>query len=332
MAILDSLVNKTYSVDSQYYGAGYLSASFDLSTFAINSITTKALSIAGTGAVSGASEKMLIKSVDDSSNQISVDFYVSDPAAGSLLTLYVEGYDAATGSILIGPSPMLIAAQAASGTLPVHNGQGGILSSSAISGSTITFAGLVSSTVVTVPTATPTPTPTPPSTASSGGSAAASPVYRFFDNTFGTHLFTQSLAEAQQIIATRKDLSQETNGFGSVSPTNPSAVPVYRFFESNGTHFFTANTAEFQGLSTPGSGSYRADLSYEASSTFYEDSTQQPGDVPVYRLFDATHGTQFLTGSQTEYQGLTTPGSGTYRPDLSAEGIAFYAPAGSFHT
>ena len=161
----------------------------------------------------------------------------------------------------------------------------------------------------------------------------ANPVYRFFDTTFGTHLFTQSLTEAQTILTTRPDLTQETNGFGAVSAANPSAEPVYRFFEtSNGTHFFTASAAEYQGLTTPSSTTYRPDFTYEVSSTFYEDANQQAGDVPVYRLFDSAHGTQFLTGDQTEYAGLTTAGASTYRSDLQSEGIAFYAPAGSFHT
>lgn len=172
-----------------------------------------------------------------------------------------------------------------------------------------------------------------PITTGTAPGVSTSPVYRFFDTTYGTHLFTQSLSEAQTIVSSRPDLTQETNGFGAVSSSNPSAEAVYRFFEtSNGTHFFTASAAEYQGLTTPGTATYRADLTYEASSTFYEDSAQQAGDMPVYRLFDATRGTQFLTGSQSEYSGLITPGSSTYRADLQSEGIAFYAPTGSFHS
>ena len=164
--------------------------------------------------------------------------------------------------------------------------------------------------------------------------AASAPVYRFFDTVYGTHLFTQSLSEAQSILATRPDLFEETNNFGAVNPqTDLNAEAVYRFFEtSNGTHFFTANRQEFLGLTTPGSSTYRSDFTYEANSTFYEDSIQQAGDVAVYRLFDSVHGTQFLTGSLSEYTGLTTAGSSTYRPDLAPEGIAFYAPTGSFST
>ncbi|MDT7951554.1 MAG: hypothetical protein RQ966_08630 [Acetobacteraceae bacterium] len=164
----------------------------------------------------------------------------------------------------------------------------------------------------------------------SASGAAALPIFRFYDTVAGTHLFTQSRSEAVDILSFRPDLKEEVNNFGAVPDSSPAAVPVYRFFETgNGTHFFTADTAEFLGLTTPGSASYRPDLTYESSSNLYVDTIQETGDVAVYRLFDNAQGTQFLTGSQAEYQGLTTPGSSGYRSDLSPEGIAFYAPAGS---
>ena len=167
-----------------------------------------------------------------------------------------------------------------------------------------------------------------------GLSTVGTPLYRFFDNIYGTHLFTQSITEAQSILANRPDLIEETNNFGAVNPqTDSAAEAVYRFFEaSNGTHFFTASRQEYLGLTTAGSATYRPDLTYEASSTFYEDSIQQAGDVAVYRLFDTIHGTTFLTSNQSEYAGLTTVGLPTYRSDLNPEGIAFYAPTGSFST
>ena len=161
---------------------------------------------------------------------------------------------------------------------------------------------------------------------------AGTPVYRFYNTVFGSDLFTQSLAEAQSILANRPDLTEQTNNFGAVNPqTDPVATAVYRLFEaSTGTHFLTANYQEYLGLTTAGTSTYRPDLTSETGSTFDEDNTQQAGDVAVYRFFDTVHGTQFLTGSQTEYAGLTTAGSSAYRPDLTSEGIAFYAPAGRF--
>ena len=129
------------------------------------------------------------------------------------------------------------------------------------------------------------------------------------------------------MLTTRSaDLVEETNGFGDVAPTDPNAVAVYRFYDNPfGTHFFTANVGERDTIIAT-----RPDLTYEAASTFYEHSAMQTGDSAVYRLFDMNTGTQFLTGNATEYNGLVTMGSATYRPDLHSEGVAFYAPVGSF--
>lgn len=159
------------------------------------------------------------------------------------------------------------------------------------------------------------------------GSTAAGAVYRFFDNKFGTHFFTSDIGERNTVLATRSaDLIQETNGFGDVTQTSTSAVAVYRFFDTKfGTHFFTANAGERDTIIGT-----RPDLTYEAGSTFYEHSSLQSGDTAVYRLFDTKTGTQFLTGDTNEFKGLTTAGASTYRADLRSEGVAFYAPTGTF--
>ncbi|MGI4797275.1 MAG: hypothetical protein ACRYG8_25130 [Janthinobacterium lividum] len=163
-----------------------------------------------------------------------------------------------------------------------------------------------------------------------GGGTTLGPVgavYRFFDTRFGTHFFTSSVGERDDVLANRSaDLKEETNGFGDVQSTDTSAVAVYRFFDKNfGTHFFTANAGERDTIINT-----RPDLTYEANSTFYEHSSLQTGDTAVYRLFDTKTGTQFLTGDNNEYAGLTTAGSATYRADLRSEGVAFYAPTGTF--
>lgn len=161
----------------------------------------------------------------------------------------------------------------------------------------------------------------------SGTTTAVGAVYRFFDNKFGTHFFTSDVGERNVVLATRAaDLVQEVNGFGDVASTDTASVAVYRFFDKNfGTHFFTANQGERDTVIAT-----RSDLTYESNSTFYEHSSQQGGDTAVYRLFDTKTGTQFLTGDTTEYNGLVTAGSSTYRADLRSEGVAFYAPTGSF--
>ncbi len=163
-------------------------------------------------------------------------------------------------------------------------------------------------------------TTTVPDTATTGA------VYRFFDTTTGTHFFTADAGEKNNVIANVKNLVEETNGFGDVVQSDPNSEAVYRFFDTiHGTHFFTASSSERDTtIST------RPDLTYEPSSTFYENSVNLPGDVAVYRFFDTKFGTHFYTGDQNEFNGLTTAGTPTYRPDLTFEGVSFYAPAGSY--
>ncbi|MGI4799250.1 MAG: hypothetical protein ACRYG8_35465 [Janthinobacterium lividum] len=178
----------------------------------------------------------------------------------------------------------------------------------------------------------------------SGSNAAGSTpagsfgVYRFFDNSTGTHFFTADVAEKNALMnpalsTFRPDLREEVNNFGALNPTvtDPNAISVYRFFDTRyGTHFFTASQTEAADLRNTSSSTYRPDLVYEAGSSFQEHSTQQAGDVAVYRLFDKSYGTHFYTGSQSEYAAITTAGTPTFRADLVSEGIGFYAPSGSY--
>lgn len=173
-------------------------------------------------------------------------------------------------------------------------------------------------------------------TSAAGGTVP--PLYRFFDSRTGTQFLTANAGERAALVdpsspSYRPDLKPETNNFGAVDPASndPAKIQVFRFFDTNfGTHFFTSSQTEATGLSTPTSATYRSDLVAEPTATFLEDSSQQIGDVAVYRLFDTVHGTHFYTGSTAELAGLTTAGSSTYRPDLVNEGVSFYAPSGSF--
>ena len=73
----------------------------------------------------------------------------------------------------------------------------------------------------------------------------ATAVYRFFDTKFGTHFFTASAAERDQVIAGRQDLSFEGTGFYEHATQQAGDTAVYRFFDSNfGTHFYTADAGE----------------------------------------------------------------------------------------
>ena len=73
----------------------------------------------------------------------------------------------------------------------------------------------------------------------------AVPVYRFFDSTYGTHFFTASTEERDDVIATRPDMKFEGVGFFEHTTQQAGDTAVYRFFDShNGTHFYTTNGTE----------------------------------------------------------------------------------------
>ncbi len=73
----------------------------------------------------------------------------------------------------------------------------------------------------------------------------AAPVYRFFDETYGTHFFTASASEAQTVQATRSDLAYEGTGFIEHTTQQAGDAAVYRFFDTKyGTHFYTADANE----------------------------------------------------------------------------------------
>ena len=144
-------------------------------------------------------------------------------------------------------------------------------------------------------------------------------VYRFFDATHGTQILTSNGAERDSILGTRPDLHYEGVEFKAVDPAQAdvNTVAIYRFFDtSNGTHFMTASATERDDLL-----STRADLVYEPSSTMFEHATAQAGDQAVYRFFDQTSGAHFFTASADERASILST-----RPDMTAEGIAFYAP------
>ena len=151
-------------------------------------------------------------------------------------------------------------------------------------------------------------------------------LFRFFNQTDGTHFYTASIAERDSLLTSNQDLVEEPNGFGTVTTATSATSPVYRFFDQvHGTHFYTASASERDQVEAT-----RPDLTYEPTSSFQEYTAQNASDTPVYRLFSTTDGTHFYTAYAAELSALTTPGTPTYRPDLIPEGISFYAPSGTF--
>lgn len=143
-------------------------------------------------------------------------------------------------------------------------------------------------------------------------------VYRFFDQTDGTHFYSTSLSERNTLIQSRPDLTFEGFGLRALLNTaDPAALPVFRFFDTgDGTHFYTISTGERDALLAT-----RPDLTFEGTA-FYEHGQSQAGDSAVFRFFSANDGTHFYTASASERATILAT-----RSDLRDEGVAFYAPS-----
>ena len=74
---------------------------------------------------------------------------------------------------------------------------------------------------------------------------AATPVYRFFDTSSGTHFYTASAVEQAGLVAAPSSLSYEGVAFYEHATAQTGDAAVYRFFEStDGSHFYTQSASE----------------------------------------------------------------------------------------
>ena len=100
----------------------------------------------------------------------------------------------------------------------------------------------------------------------------------------------------------------------------PTTIDIYRFFDtSTGTHFYTEDPTERATILAT-----RPDLVPEGTNgvglTAVNPAGNDPNAVPIYRFFDTTQGTQFLTANMAERDTIIAT-----RPDL------VYEPSSTFY-
>ena len=101
---------------------------------------------------------------------------------------------------------------------------------------------------------------------------------------------------------------------------------VYHFFDTaDGNCFYTGSISEREAVIAN-----RPDLIFEPTSVFVADTTPQPGDIAVYRLFSKTYGFHLYTAIATKQFSVTTAGNSVYRADLVSEGVSFWTRAGTY--
>src|SRR3954447_12024491 len=102
MANLDSLLNRIYSVDSQYLAINVLSGTYASQSGPSNplgvvetSLTVQALDEPGAGGTPNVGEQIKIIGVNDPTGTITFEFIISSAVVG-IFNDYVLGYDAPT--------------------------------------------------------------------------------------------------------------------------------------------------------------------------------------------------------------------------------------------
>lgn len=147
-----------------------------------------------------------------------------------------------------------------------------------------------------------------------GNNSTTSEVYRFFNSENGSHFYTSSSAERDQVLTNLPQYQYEGNTFGSNATADNGGVAVHRFFNSaTGTHFYTSSEEERQSIENT-----LSHFQYEGISYYAHGSDTGSNDA-LYRFFNTENGTHFFTTSETERDNIiNTLGHYNY------EGVAYY--------
>ncbi len=145
----------------------------------------------------------------------------------------------------------------------------------------------------------------------SGGGGEV-PVFRFFNNVRGGHLYTASEVERDYIMENLPQWQYEGAKFSVHATQASGTTAVYRFFNTiTGIHFYTISEAERDNVMQ------LPQYNYEGIK-FYVYSTQASGSIPVYRFFNHARGGHLYTISEAERDSVMQLPNWTY------EGVSFY--------
>jgi hypothetical protein len=143
----------------------------------------------------------------------------------------------------------------------------------------------------------------------------AVPVYRFYNFTNNTHFFTNSLDEANHVIATWPDVFRYEGIAYYTNPLN-NTQPLYRFYNNvSKSHFYTASLEEANYVVA----NYSNVFTYDGQ-TYSVSPVPVPNSTPVYRFYNLRNGSHFYTASAEEADIVIATWPTVYR----YEGPAFW--------
>ena len=135
------------------------------------------------------------------------------------------------------------------------------------------------------------------------------PVYRFYNKKNGSHFYTASVAEKNDVVAKYPTIYSLDGPAYQVS--SAFSTPLYRFYnKKNGSHFYTASEAEKNNVVAKYSSTYQLDgVAYKVSAV------PAAGTVPVYRFYNRKNGSHFYTASEAEKNTVISTLGATYALD-----------------
>ena len=139
-------------------------------------------------------------------------------------------------------------------------------------------------------------------------------VYRFYNTTTGTHFYTASETERDEVQQNLSQLTYEGPAFEVASSTNAAAIDIHRLYNTEtGSHFYTASDAEIASLTASLPQYVYEGVSYQAYGQ------QVSGSGALYRFLNTDTGTHFYTASDEERASVEAN-----LAHMTYEGIAYY--------
>jgi len=139
-------------------------------------------------------------------------------------------------------------------------------------------------------------------------------IFRFYNNSTGTHFYTANIDEKNSVKANLAQFSYVGVGF-QTDATAQTGNAVYRFYNpSKNSHFYTINESERDSVikNLPA-------YNYEGEAFYAYKNNAAGNHEALYRFFNTATGTHFYTPNTIERDNVMAT-----LPSYKYEGIAFY--------
>ena len=140
------------------------------------------------------------------------------------------------------------------------------------------------------------------------------PVYRFHRTDIGSYFFTGSEEEKNSLLSVPQWEFEGISHYVYAGTGSTGIVPVYRFLNSLGSHFYTASEGERDAVVQNLSAVYHLE-----GIAFFVLAGSLDGAKPVYRFFQPATASHYFTISEEDKANRIA-----YDPSMVYEGVAWY--------